>query len=99
MRGQYQHWKPPTYESAIVPILERGPDFTFQDGRKPLVTSKFQLERLVKQADLGKKIVQYLADLKEMEKLHEKEMALNLSNQKIEIEKWTPSSKELKEIF
>jgi hypothetical protein len=34
-----------------------------------------------------------------MEKLHEKEMALNANNQQIEIEKWTPNSKELKEIF
>ena len=48
-----QTFKLSIYYSPVVPPLERGPDFSFLDGRRPAITSKWEFERRVKQVALA----------------------------------------------
>uniref|UniRef100_A0A915MGT4 Large ribosomal subunit protein mL52 n=1 Tax=Meloidogyne javanica TaxID=6303 RepID=A0A915MGT4_MELJA len=66
-------WKKPLYYNPVVRPLDRGPDFSFVDGRKPSITTKWELERRKKQVELGKQIVHYLNEIKIAEQLYEEQ--------------------------
>uniref|UniRef100_A0A915EDI7 Pre-mRNA-processing factor 17 n=1 Tax=Ditylenchus dipsaci TaxID=166011 RepID=A0A915EDI7_9BILA len=55
-KGQFQWWKKPIYYRPVVSPLERGPDFTYLDGRKPTITSLSELKRRQHHVELGSKI-------------------------------------------
>ncbi|VDM48139.1 unnamed protein product [Toxocara canis] len=73
-RGRFQWWKEPVYCAPHVHPLDRGVDFTFQDGRPLFVTSKREVERKLKQIELGEKVVKLLAEINEAESLYAKEL-------------------------
>ncbi|KAI6241237.1 39S ribosomal protein L52, mitochondrial [Aphelenchoides fujianensis] len=67
--GRYQWWQEPTYVQPIVQPLQRGPDFSFLDGRRPRITSYVELKRREEQKQLGKQIVKLLKEVNEAEGL------------------------------
>ncbi|VDN24021.1 unnamed protein product [Gongylonema pulchrum] len=46
-------WREPIYVAPHVSVLQKGPDFTFQDGRPVFVTSIDELQRRKEQIELG----------------------------------------------
>ncbi|KAK0428645.1 hypothetical protein QR680_010928 [Steinernema hermaphroditum] len=96
--GRYMDWKPPVYVGPHISPLQRGVDFTFQDGRPIYVTSKVEADRKLEQIELGKTIVKYLADMREMEQMHIAAEARKHA-EIAEKQRWTPRSKGTEEIF
>ncbi|TKR63447.1 hypothetical protein L596_027279 [Steinernema carpocapsae] len=96
--GRFQNWKEPSYVSPHFSPLQRGVDFTFRDGRPIYATSKKEVDRKLEQIELGKTIVKYLADMREMEKMY---IADNARKQAelAEKQRWTPKNKGTEEIF
>uniref|UniRef100_A0A0N4ZCY6 39S ribosomal protein L52, mitochondrial n=1 Tax=Parastrongyloides trichosuri TaxID=131310 RepID=A0A0N4ZCY6_PARTI len=96
--GRYQNWRSPVYVSPHISPLQKGPDYSFQDGRQLMFTSKAEIQRKYEQVELAKKIVQYLGDIKEMEDYHVKEIK-NKEQIEAEFIKWTPKAKGIENIF
>uniref|UniRef100_A0A1I7YMG7 39S ribosomal protein L52, mitochondrial n=1 Tax=Steinernema glaseri TaxID=37863 RepID=A0A1I7YMG7_9BILA len=96
--GRFQQWKNPIYVSPHISPLQRGVDFTFQDGRPIYVTSKVEADRKLEQIELGKTIVKYLADMREVEKMYIDAEAHKLAAE-AEKQRWTPRSKGTEDIF
>ncbi|KAL7074366.1 hypothetical protein ACQ4LE_006649 [Meloidogyne hapla] len=91
-------WKKPLYYNPVVRPLDRGPDFSFVDGRKPSITTKWELERRKKHVELGKQIVHYLAEIKIAEQLYEeKQIQKTLRAERIEQSK--PKEKGIENVF
>ncbi|KAI3413858.1 hypothetical protein GPALN_011333 [Globodera pallida] len=93
-----QWWKTPIYHNPVVSPLERGADFTFADGRRPTFTTESELKRRLKQVELGKKVVQYLAELRKAEDLYREQTFQRESGQQ-RIEQNTPKTKGEEELF
>ncbi|VDM98434.1 unnamed protein product [Thelazia callipaeda] len=96
-KGRIQWWKEPIYICPHVDILQRGVDFTFQDGRPVYVTSLDELRRKKEQVELGKQIVKLLGEVNEAEELYKQHLKI----QKQEKEKYfsiAPSPKCSEEI-
>ena len=91
-------WKKPVYYSPVVSPLERGPDFRFLDGRRPQITTVWELERRKKHVQLGKQIVMLLSELREAEELYE-ESKMRKTLQQEKIEQHTPKAKGNEEPF
>ncbi|KAF7636464.1 TDP43_N domain-containing protein [Meloidogyne graminicola] len=66
-------WKKLLYYNPVVHPLNKGPDFSFLDGRKPAITTTLELERMKKHVELGKQIVHYLNEIKIAEQLYEEQ--------------------------
>lgn len=96
--GRYQNWRSPVYVSPHISPLQKGPDYSFQDGRQLMFTSKIELDRKFDQVRLAKTIVQYLSEIKEMETMYEQ----NVADKRIAEErfmKWTPKEKSTETIY
>uniref|UniRef100_A0A915Q342 Large ribosomal subunit protein mL52 n=1 Tax=Setaria digitata TaxID=48799 RepID=A0A915Q342_9BILA len=72
--GRVQWWKEPIYMAPHVNVLQRGVDFTFQDGRPVYITSLEELQRKKEQIELGKRIVKLLAEVNEAEKMYKQKL-------------------------
>uniref|UniRef100_A0AC35TH28 39S ribosomal protein L52, mitochondrial n=1 Tax=Rhabditophanes sp. KR3021 TaxID=114890 RepID=A0AC35TH28_9BILA len=98
LKGRAQNWKSPVYVAPHVNPLQVGPDYAFQDGTKLHFTSKIEVDRKKDQIELGKTIVKYLAEIKEMEaesvKLNKEKMRLAEEHSQ-----WTPIAKGRDEIY
>ncbi|KAL3085076.1 hypothetical protein niasHS_010145 [Heterodera schachtii] len=93
-----QWWKKPIYQSPVVNPLERGPDFSFVDGRRLPFTTESEFNRRVKQVELGRKVVQYLAEIRHAEELcKENNLQREIVQQKIEQN--MPKQKGTEELF
>ncbi|CAG9534781.1 unnamed protein product [Cercopithifilaria johnstoni] len=77
-KGRVQWWKEPIYVSPHVNVLQRGVDFTFQDGRPVYVTSLDEVRRKKEQIELGKQIVKLLGEVRDAEEMYK---------QRLEVEK------------
>uniref|UniRef100_A0A914UTZ3 Large ribosomal subunit protein mL52 n=1 Tax=Plectus sambesii TaxID=2011161 RepID=A0A914UTZ3_9BILA len=75
--GRYQWWNIPAVVTPDVHPLEDGPDFTFCDGRPTPLSTRKQVERKLEQIELGKRIVERLDELKEIEAAHRDSQRLN----------------------
>ncbi|KAF7633950.1 TDP43_N domain-containing protein [Meloidogyne graminicola] len=91
-------WKKPLYYNPVVHPLNKGPDFSFLDGRKPAITTTMELERRKKQVELGKQIVHYLNEIKIAEQLYE-EQQMQKTFYKEKIEHIKPKEKGIENIF
>uniref|UniRef100_A0AC34G1T8 Large ribosomal subunit protein mL52 n=1 Tax=Panagrolaimus sp. ES5 TaxID=591445 RepID=A0AC34G1T8_9BILA len=96
--GRIQFWRPPIYEGPYISPLQRGPDYKIVGGIRPIATTKFEVERLQMQMELGKQIVQCLKEVKEAETLYEADKKHKNAIES-EKERWTPSNKGAKEIY
>ena len=77
--------------------LHKGPDYSVVGGPRPLATNKAEADRLIKQKELAKKVVQLLGEIKTAEDLYKKQC----SAQKAlgdESTRWTPNPKGTQEI-
>ncbi|VDK78989.1 unnamed protein product [Litomosoides sigmodontis] len=82
-KGRVQWWKEPIYISPHVNVLQRGVDFTFQDGRQVYVTSLDELQRKKEQIQLGKQIVKLLGEVREAEEMYKQHLEVEkLENQR-----------------
>uniref|UniRef100_A0A914GRP8 Large ribosomal subunit protein mL52 n=1 Tax=Globodera rostochiensis TaxID=31243 RepID=A0A914GRP8_GLORO len=77
-----QWWKTPIYHNPVVSPLER----------------ESELKRRLKQVELGKKVVQYLAELRKAEDLYREQTFQRESGQQ-RIEQNTPKMKGEEELF
>ncbi|KAM3722365.1 39S ribosomal protein L52 [Dirofilaria immitis] len=82
-KGRVQWWREPVYIAPHVNVLQRGVDFTFQDGRSVYVTSLDELRRKKEQIELGKQIVKLLGEVNEACKMYK----CQLENEKQENER------------
>ncbi|KAF8366640.1 prp-17, partial [Pristionchus pacificus] len=71
VRGRFRAWSKPVYVSPEPKAFALEPDFSFLDGRPCPVTSQFQLDWKKDQLRLAKSIVSSLAEIREMERVHE----------------------------
>uniref|UniRef100_A0AC35FYJ8 Large ribosomal subunit protein mL52 n=1 Tax=Panagrolaimus sp. PS1159 TaxID=55785 RepID=A0AC35FYJ8_9BILA len=96
--GRMQFWRPPIYVGPYVNPLQRGPDYKIVGGIRPLATTKYEVERLQEQFELGKQIVQCLKEIKEVETLYEEDKKHRETHEN-ERTKWTPAVKTAQEIY
>uniref|UniRef100_A0A0R3RT43 39S ribosomal protein L52, mitochondrial n=1 Tax=Elaeophora elaphi TaxID=1147741 RepID=A0A0R3RT43_9BILA len=73
-KGRVQWWKEPIYIAPHVNVLQKGIDFTFQDGRPIYVTSLDELRRKKEQIELGKRIVKLLGEVHEAEEMYKQRL-------------------------
>ncbi|VDN51121.1 unnamed protein product [Dracunculus medinensis] len=91
-RGRVAWWRRAVYNAPVVSPLERGVDFTFQDGRPVFATSQRDLNRKLKQIELGKKIVKLLEEMKTAEILWLESVESEQQKEE-EINRWRPLEK------
>ncbi|KAL3997249.1 hypothetical protein ACH3XW_10165 [Acanthocheilonema viteae] len=73
-KGRIQWWKEPIYISPHVNVLQKGVDFTFQDGRPIYVTSLDEVRRKKEQIELGKRIVKLLGEVRDAEEMYKQRL-------------------------